>query len=205
MSDIFSIPEFSHLTPMTNENKESFVDTLANAFLGYPQLNLVLNGKTTEKNLRTLWHAILNSQKSGSFAFADSPDIHGALIVSKIIDSGTKTVPFLLNGGFKLFPHIPRLLSYESYVKKIQSNHVGKDTWYIFTFGVEKASQGKHIASALMQPFLSFLDRIGTDCFLETHDKKNVPLYEHYGFKLVETGTVPHSALTHYAMLRTAL
>ena len=156
----------------------------------------------SEEKLRRFWNAILLSQTKKTHILADSPDVRGILIASKTADSGTKTLSFLMNGGLKFFSCIPRLLSYESYAGKIRSKHAGKDTWYIFTLAVEKASQGKHVATSLMSPLLSYLDRVGADCYLETHDKKNVPIYEHFGFALVETGTVPHSKLTHYAMLR---
>lgn len=199
------IEDFSQFTAMTKENKNRFVDCLANSFLGYSQTNWSMagiDGLASEKQLHYLWQATLSSQKQNSYILADSPEVHGVLIVSKIKDSGTKTFPFLFNGGLKLFSSIPRLLSYESYVKKVQSGYVNPDTWYIFVFGVEKAFQGKNIASRLMKPFLNFLDRTKSECFLETHDQKNVPVYGHYGFSLVDTSPVPDSKLTHFAMLR---
>ena len=198
-----NIPEeLSHLTLMTKSNMKSFIATLSDAFAGYPQIDLILGSKAAQGTLRTFWNAVLHAQKPDTFILADSPDVHGVLIVSKAQDAGTKTLPFLLNGGIKLLPHIPIILSYETYTEKIQNKHIGKDTWYIFTFAVEKSFQGKHIASALMRPFLDFLDRTGSSCYLETHNAKNVPIYEHYGFSVIETGTVPHSSLTHYAMMR---
>jgi hypothetical protein len=39
-------------------------------------------------------------------------------------------------------------------------------------------------------------------CYLETHNQKNVPIYRHYGFKVVEEDIVPGTEITHWAMLR---
>ncbi len=202
MNDENSVPDFSSLTPLTKDKLNKFVNCTANGFLGYSHSDWSMGGNASEEKLRRFWNAILLSQTKKTHILADSPDVRGILIASKTADSGTKTLSFLMNGGLKFFSCIPRLLSYESYVGKIRSKHAGKDTWYIFTLAVEKASQGKHVATSLMSPLLSYLDRVGADCYLETHDKKNVPIYEHFGFALVETGTVPHSKLTHYAMLR---
>jgi hypothetical protein len=39
-------------------------------------------------------------------------------------------------------------------------------------------------------------------CYLDTLDEKNVSLYEHLGFKLIEESTIPGTPLTCWAMLR---
>lgn len=51
---------------------------------------------------------------------------------------------------------------------------------------------------------LAYFDRTGQDCYLETLDEKNVSLYEHFGFKLMESVKLPDSQLTLYAMLKKA-
>ena len=37
---------------------------------------------------------------------------------------------------------------------------------------------------------------------METLDEKNVSLYEHYDFKLLEESVIPGTPLTNWAMLR---
>lgn len=74
--------------------------------------------------------------------------------------------------------------------------------WYLLTLAVAKASQGKGYATRLLSPVLSLLDARGESAYLETHNPRNVPLYEHFGFKVVAIGKLPGSETTHYSMLR---
>lgn len=73
---------------------------------------------------------------------------------------------------------------------------------YLQLLGVDPAHQGKGYASALLRPMFARLDEIGLPCFLETQAEKNVALYRHLSFEVVEEGLVPGSQVTSWAMLR---
>lgn len=96
---------------------------------------------------------------------------------------------------------LSRLLKYESFCDKVRKKHASPDSWYLFNEVVDPEHQGKGESSAILKPMMSYFDRIGKECYLETHDESNVPLYEHFGFELVDTPEV-FPGLTHYAMLR---
>jgi len=49
---------------------------------------------------------------------------------------------------------------------------------------------------------LDWLDIQKMPCYLTTQNKKNVGMYEHYGFMVVEQQTLPHSGILHTVMLR---
>ncbi|MFH1626439.1 MAG: GNAT family N-acetyltransferase, partial [Pseudomonadota bacterium] len=74
--------------------------------------------------------------------------------------------------------------------------------WYLWIVGVEPQSQGKGYASKLLRPMLTRIDKDGLPCYLETLDERNVPIYEHLGFKVVDESTVPNTSITNWAMLR---
>ena len=38
-------------------------------------------------------------------------------------------------------------------------------------------------------------------CYLETNSNLNVPIYEHFGFKVLEKCVIPNTNVEHYAML----
>ena len=40
-------------------------------------------------------------------------------------------------------------------------------------------------------------------CYLETNKDTNVPIYEHFGFKLAEKDFIPKTDVMHYAMTKT--
>lgn len=52
---------------------------------------------------------------------------------------------------------------------------------------VDKNQQGKGIGKALLKHFCDYLDNTQQIGYLETDKKENVPLYEKFGFKVVET------------------
>ena len=59
-------------------------------------------------------------------------------------------------------------------------------------------------AGALLRPVLARMDEDGLPCYLCTQNPENVPLYQHFGFEVVEEGTVPDSDIRHWAMMRSA-
>jgi len=76
--------------------------------------------------------------------------------------------------------------------------------WFLQTIGVDPQFQGKGYASKLLKPMLVRIDEEGLPCYLETLDEKNVPLYEHFGFNVIDKSNVPEADLTNWAMLREA-
>ena len=49
---------------------------------------------------------------------------------------------------------------------------------------------------------LTVIDGEGLPSFLETQGSKNVSMYQHFGFKVVDEFTVPDTQVTLVAMLR---
>ena len=52
-----------------------------------------------------------------------------------------------------------------------------------------------------MKPLLNYFKLNKKICYLETNNDPNVPIYEHFGFKVMEKTNVPNSDVPHYAML----
>ncbi len=139
-------------------------------------------------------------------AIAVSTEGHGVLTV---YPPGAKasTAKFVLKGGFGLvrrsgFKILSRLTSYENYCEDMMKRHIDKNTWYIANLAVDPPYQNKGLAKRMLNPFLNYFDETGSSAYLETHSGSNVPFYEHFGFELVETGKLPGTDVTHYAMLR---
>lgn len=74
--------------------------------------------------------------------------------------------------------------------------------WYLSPIAIDSNHQGKGYASILMKPMLDRIDQELLPCYLEAYNEKNIPIYEHYGFKLLEKSTIPGINLSHWAMLR---
>ncbi len=56
--------------------------------------------------------------------------------------------------------------------------------------------------SQLLKPSFKYFDAHNYPCYLETHKKKNVAVYEHYGFCIKETCLLPNAVARQWAMLR---
>lgn len=74
--------------------------------------------------------------------------------------------------------------------------------WYLFPIGVDPIFQGNGYASILLRAKFFEIDKLRTHCYLETSQKTNVSLYQHFGFKVVEHGIVPRTTVPYWAMLR---
>ena len=49
---------------------------------------------------------------------------------------------------------------------------------------------------------LSEIDKDGLPCYVETEGKKNVAMYQHFGFEIIDKFNVPNTNDTLTAMLR---
>jgi ribosomal protein S18 acetylase RimI-like enzyme len=67
---------------------------------------------------------------------------------------------------------------------------------------VDPAYQGKGYASRLLKPMLARIDRENMPCYLDTEEEKNVSIYQHFGFKVLEEVKIPSTDIILRAMLR---
>jgi ribosomal protein S18 acetylase RimI-like enzyme len=72
--------------------------------------------------------------------------------------------------------------------------HPSEAHWYLPLIGVDPFHQGKGYGSALMQHALIPCDEDRTLAYLESTTRRNIPLYERYGFELLGTIQVGTSA-----------
>jgi ribosomal protein S18 acetylase RimI-like enzyme len=95
-----------------------------------------------------------------------------------------------------------RLLSFSAKVDSLHKKHAPCPHYYLFFIGVDPVYQKKRVASRLITPMLSWLDLQKLPCYLNTQNEKNIGLYEHYGFQVIEQQILPDSGIVHTAMLR---
>jgi len=104
---------------------------------------------------------------------------------------------------FKMgYKRLKRLSHYGKHVSPLHRRLDPFHPWYLSILAVDPAFQGKGYARRLFKPMLERFDSTNQHCFLETNKKKNVPMYEHFGFKLVEQLAIPNTKLTTWMMLR---
>ena len=149
----------------------------------------------------------LKTMTEDAVIYADSEEMRGFAVWLPFGFSGSKTLPFLMNGGLKLICHsgpgiIGRLLTYENYAMGLKKEFTDNYDRYLYNLSIKQDAQGKGLASKLMRPMLQFCDDERMVAYLEANKAENVRLYRHYGFDLMKEELIPKSPVTHYAMVR---
>ena len=186
---------------------DRLAEVAADAYKDYPLHNWFTKGKYDPKASKLIMQISLRTMSEDAVVYADSEEINGFAVWLPFGFTGSKTLPFLANGGMSLILHsgpgiIGRLLTYETYAMNLKKEFTDNYDWYLYNLSIRKAAQGKGIASKLMRPMLQFCDDERMVVYLETNKESNVGLYQHYGFELMKEEQIPKSTVTHYAMVR---
>ena len=179
----------------------------ADAYRDYPLHNWFLGGKYDEYVSEKIMEITLMTMCDDAVIYADSEELNGFAVWLPLGFNGSKTIPFIANGGLKLIFHsglriIGRLITYETYAMNLKKEFTGNVDWYLYNLSVKKSAQGKGIAGKLLRPMLEFCDNENIVTYLETNKEINVSLYEHFGFELSKKELIPKSDVMHYAMVR---
>lgn len=140
-------------------------------------------------------------------AYAVSPNFEGAAIW--LPSQYAKMTPELMDkaGAEELYSQVgedfvARVRPVDEFVQAKHEQHISIPHWYLAFIGIDPDFQGKGFAGKLIKPMLEEFAKSGLPCYLETNTKKNVAIYEHYGFRVLEEFKVPLADLTFYAMLK---
>ena len=186
---------------------DRLAEAAADAYKDYPLHNWLTNGKYDPVASRLIMQITLRTMTEDAVIYADSEEMNGFAVWLPFGFTGSKTLPFLLNGGLKLILHagpgiIGRLLTFESYAMNLKKAFTDNFDWYLYNLSIKKDAQGKGLASKLMRPMLQFCDDEKMQAYLETNKGTNVGMYQHFGFELMREELIPNTPVTHYAMVR---
>lgn len=189
------------------ERLEELSEAAADAYQDYPLHNWLTKGIYDPVASKLIMQTTLAAMKDDAVIYADSEELNGFAVWIPMGFTGSKTIPFLKNGGMKLLLHsglgiIGKLLTYETFAMKLKKKYTGHIDWYLYNLSVRKDAQGKGIAKKLLQPMLTFCDDEKMLVYLETNKESNVSLYERFKFELRETNIIPGSSIQHYSMVR---
>ena len=186
---------------------DRLAEVAADAYRDYPLHNWFTKGKYDATASRLIMQISLKTMVKDAVIYADSEEINGFAVWLPFGFTGSKTLPFLWSGGFRLILHsglgiIKRLLTYETYAMRQKKAFTDHYDWYLYNLSIQKDAQGKGIASKLMRPMLQFCDDERMVAYLETNKAANVGLYQHFGFDLMKEEPIPSTPVTHYVMVR---
>ncbi len=145
---------------------------------------------------------------SESRAFVTSPQLEG-IAVWMHSDKWKKITFWRILTSAAIWPAMKigikalrKMQSLDKYVERKHEELAPNKHWYLAVLAVDPQHQGKGYASKLLNGMLSYIDEEGLHCYLETEGKKNVSMYQHFGFEVVDEFVVPGTKDTVVAMLR---
>ena len=189
---------------------DRLAEVAADAYQNYPLHNWFTKDTYDAKASRLIMQISLKTMTEDAVIYADSEEINGFAVWLPFGFTGSKTLPFLMNGGISLILHaglgiIGRLLTYETYAMNLKKEFTENYDWYLYNLSIRKDAQGKGLASKLMRPMLQFCDEERMVAYLETNKEANIGLYQHYGFALMKEELIPNTPVMHYAMVRESI
>ncbi len=200
--------EIGGLVRVTKANYKPAAATLAKAFLDYPvSVYFIPDDKKRRKQQYRVYRMIVRGAIASGEVYGTSSKMESAAIWM-LGDSRLPPQKRRYSIGWRLVDlfadkeTIRRQRIFMEYSNAVKARVVPGKYLYLQMLGVDSEYRGKGFSSRLLRPMLERADREGLPCFLETQLKKNVPLYEHFGFKVVEEGLVPGSNLYSWSMVR---
>ncbi len=196
------------LIRLDNSHINDAAETLANAFWNYP-LNRYFYPDDTEQKRMTVsgFRSVVKRSVLYGEAYSTSDYMEGVVLwlPSKQLDmniwqrfrSGDIAKEMKESRGAK-----KRVRTFYRYTRMLHGQLVPDEHMFLWVIGVAPEFQGNGLSSRLMKPMLSRLDEQNLPCFVETHAENNVPLYQHFGFKIVDESIIPGASLQHWALLR---
>ena len=188
------------------EDFETLATMSGRAYQDYPLSVYTNNGKYEEEFVKQTILVNLYSMCDEGIIYSDSEELNGLVIILPPGYTGIKTLSFVWNGGFKIIYNqgiraLIKMVNFESFAMDMRKKYTNYEDWYLYNLCIDKKCQGKKIASKLIKPLIEYFRINKKMCYLETNWDKNVPIYEHFGFKVMEKSLVPGSNVEHYAML----
>lgn len=160
-----------------------------------------------KKKLHHVLETIVRYSVSYGEVYATSPNFEGVaawlpsdrvkMTLWQGIRSGGLSILLNLGLGATL-----RQLSVSDLMYSVHKRHIASPHWYLYLLGVEPVLPGKGYASNLIKTMLNRADREGLGCYLDNTNEKNLPMYQHYGFRVIEEYKVPKTGVSLWAMLR---
>jgi ribosomal protein S18 acetylase RimI-like enzyme len=110
-----------------------------------------------------------------------------------------------LTTGLKMgLAGLRRIDNSETYTRRMHHRCITQPHWYLWVLGVDPSHQGQGIGGALLRAGITRADASHLPCYLETMNPDNVPLYQKFGFVIIEEGKIPDSSVHVWGMVRPA-
>lgn len=194
---------------MTKEDIPQFIECAAQAYgsITYALDDYFVGHPCTKDELREMWLFNLRYFYSRAVIFSDSPECNAWMLCIPPGCKGVSMMNFIRYGGIRMtrklgFGSLRRIMHYEDYSATVRLQATHGEEWYLYNIVVRPDAQGTHLASKLIRPMLDFCFEHDKPMYLETHSCKNVAMYQHFGFQIMNDACIPGTEVTHWGMMK---
>lgn len=194
---------------ITKEDIPKFVECSAESYgsVTYPLNDYFVGHPCTKNELREMWLFNLRYFYSRALIYSDSPDCKAWILWVPPGCKGISVKNFILSGGLRMTMKLPlsslgRIMHYEDYSSSVRMKVTGGDEWYLYNLVVSPQFHGQSLVRRLLEPMLEFCARTDRPVYLETHSEKNVAMYRHFGFDVVNDDPLPGTEMVHWGMAK---
>jgi ribosomal protein S18 acetylase RimI-like enzyme len=200
--------DLNSLLRLTKAQIKPAAEVLGRAFQDYPMSAYFMPDEAKRRKKQpAIYRMLVRSGIKYGEVYATSSKLEGAAVWFSSDSRRESFWGHFISGQFLALLMAGREVTkrqrvFGEYAAAVRQRHVPFRHWYLQLLGVDPAYQGKGYAGALLKPMLARADRERVSCFLETQLEKNVALYEHFGFRVVEEWLIPGSNVKSWAMVR---
>jgi ribosomal protein S18 acetylase RimI-like enzyme len=114
-----------------------------------------------------------------------------------------KSLGRLLPLFFTLYPiGLLRARTILAHVERMHEKYASQPHFYLDNLAVLAAGRGQGLSSKLVRPFLAMANERKMNVYTDTENRANVPLYEHFGFQVMEEAPIGDTGVTIWALRR---
>ena len=191
------------VTPLTPAHGDEIITVFCDAFYDYPVMRHVLGaGDRYDTRLRTLIGLFVNGR-----VFRKEPLMGIRDDTGRLTGAATMTLPESPDPPAALITHRDAVWQelgqdararYEAFTAATQRFAIGARHHHLNMIGVSRSRQGEGLARALLASVhaLTDRDRDSAGTSLSTEHPPNVPLYQHFGYRVVGQARVDGSLET---------
>jgi GNAT superfamily N-acetyltransferase len=200
--------DLNNLTRLRKSQIERASETLGRAFQKDPLFAYFMpDASERAEKAPYIFQLLVRGAVSNGEVYTNSPELEGVAVWLPFLNDDMPSRRRDDPAGLAVIPKIGmevlgRVQDYGQHSSSVRTRHATFPHWFLAGFGVEPPLQGKGYGAALLRAMLARLDEEQVPCYLDTQNEKNVPMYQHFGFKVLEQGIIPNSPVRHWAMLR---
>ena len=197
----------AELYQLQKKDIESAAEMYSRAYADYP-FNIYFS---KDKNARTVLGRdfyILGLRLGLKFgeAYAPTPNMEG-VAVWEYSHKKPGALQIFREGALKMLPHLGLKNSLKGfmifkYCEERRGKIVSEKHIHLSSLGVDPEHQGKGYSSELLRAMFRRLDQEKVPCVLETQTEKNVKLYSHIGFRVVDETMILKTGIPNWLMVR---